>query len=152
MSNPSIEGELRDLVERYRICWEVLNDCAYINYVRSQIGFYIELTGTHPEGIKHPQPGCEHCRDVYDALKRIATWITPKEVRPSMYDIEPFESAIRYQPIHRNRPDIVLRIRIMHRSGFAPVDACEIRCLKEMTGKLTQIGAQSGSWTRRKAG
>ena len=153
MSNPSTEADLRELVQRYRVCWEVLNENMFIEGVRRQIGFCLELIGTHRAGIQHPQPGCEHCRDVYRALERIALWITPKEIRPSTYEIRPFDSAIRYEPAHKNRPEIVLRLRILHRSGFGPVDACEVRCLNEMKEKLLLIGAQNGAWSQpRKAG
>jgi hypothetical protein len=147
MSEKSVEEGLRELVERYRVCFDILNEYTYVAHVRQQIGFCIELVGTHPVGIEHPEPGCEHCRDVYHALERIGSWITPKEVRPSYYEIEAFDSAIRYEPAHKNRPDVLLRIKILHRKeGFAPVDACEIQCVNEMKEKLRNIGAQRGTW------
>ena len=148
MSKQSVETELRELVDRHRVCFDILNEYMYINHVQQQIGFCVELIGTHQEGVKHPEPGCEHCRDVYRALDRIGSWITPKEVRPSYYKIQPFDGAIRYEAAHKNRPDVMLRIKILHRTdGFAAVDACEIQCLKEMKGKLLEIGAQKGGWS-----
>jgi hypothetical protein len=148
MNELPLEQELRELVQRHQVCFDVLNEYTYIDHVRQQIGFCLELIGTHREGVEHPEPGCEHCRDVYHALERIASWITPKEVRQSEYKIEPFDSAIRYEPAHKNRPEVLLRIRILHRDEWsAPVDACEVQCLSEMKASLTRIGAQSGSWS-----
>jgi hypothetical protein len=148
MSEASLEQELRELVQRHQVCFEVQNEYVYIEHVRKQIGFCLELIGTHRSGVEHAEPGCEHCREVYHALERIALWITPTQVRPSYYEKEPFDSAIRYEPAHRNRPDVSLRIKILHRNaGFADVDACQSQCLSEMKASMTRIGAQSGSWS-----
>jgi hypothetical protein len=145
--NDSVKSELCQLVQRYRVCWEVLNEYVLqLDHSKEQVGFSLELSGTHPEGVVHAEPGCAHCRDVYHGLKKIASWITPKEVRPSFYVIEPFDSAIRYEPPHENRPDVVLKIKILHRAGFAPVDACEVQCLNEMVERLKEIGARNGPW------
>src|SRR5689334_1469705 len=113
MSEQSVEAELRDLVERHRVCFDVLSEYAFINHVRQQIGFCVELIGTHKDGVEHPEPGCEHCREVHHALERIGSCITPTEVRPSCCEIEPFDSAIRYDAAHKNRPDVVLQIKIL---------------------------------------
>ncbi len=86
------------------------------------------------------------CQDVFGALRVIAGWILPKEERPSMYEIGTFDSSIKYDPLRRNRPDITPAVRITHRAGFAPVDPCEERCLKEMQQKLADIGAAPQHW------
>src|SRR5205807_7103733 len=42
---------------------------------------------------------------------------------------------------------VSLRIWIRHRSGFdREVDACEVRCLGEMTQRLATIGARKTQW------
>jgi len=112
-----------------------------------QIGFRLELTGTHEEAVEHPQPGCEHCRRVWRALKATADWVVPKERRDSDYDIVPYDQSIRYDAMRKFRPDVSLQIWIRHRSGFdREVDACEVRCLNEMIGRLREIGARKGKW------
>jgi hypothetical protein len=146
----SIKADLSDLVQRYRVCWDVRNEYIVgLNHLWEQVGFSLELIGTHPAGIEHPEPGCIHCRNIYDALAQIASWITPKEVRPSFYEIEPFDNAIRYEPAHKRRPDVILKIKVLHREGFAPVDACEVQCLREMEVRLREIGAHEGAWASR---
>ena len=95
----------------------------------------------------HPLPGCEHCRKVWRALKAVADWIIPREERDSDYDIVPFDQSIHYDAGRKFRPDVSLRIWIRHRSGFdREVDACEVRCLGEMTQRLTEIGARKAQW------
>ncbi len=42
---------------------------------------------------------------------------------------------------------MVVTIHIMHRADFnREVDDCENRCLKEMKGRLKQLGIYEGKW------
>src|SRR3990170_3796561 len=50
--------DLKQLVKRYRICWEVLPEYVYEDHERRQTGFRLELVGTHEPGVDHPEPGC----------------------------------------------------------------------------------------------
>jgi len=138
---------LRELVERFRVCWEALPDYYYVKKEKRQIGFTLELAGTHEAGVEHPLPGCPHCHKVRMALQAIADWIMPKERRDSGYDIVPYDQSIQYEAVRKFRPDVSLRIRIQHRSGFdRPVDACEVRCLNEMKQRLKELGAREKKW------
>ncbi|MBZ5701610.1 MAG: hypothetical protein LAN84_07155 [Acidobacteriia bacterium] len=138
---------LRELVERFQVCWEALPDSYYVRKEKRQIGFTLELTGTHEAGVEHPLPGCPHCHKVRIALQAIADWIMPKERRDSGYDIVPYDQSIQYEAVRKFRPDVSLRIQIQHRSGFdRPVDACEVRCLNEMKQRLKELGAREKKW------
>ena len=141
--------DLKKLVKRYRMCWEVFSECVYVDHKRMQTGFRLELIGTHEASVRNPEPGCVKCQDVFGALRAVAGWILPKEERLSMYEIAIFDNSIKYDTLRRNRPDITLAIRIMHRAGFAPVDPCEERCLKEMQQKLLELGAAPQHWKDR---
>ena len=139
--------KLKEFVQRFRICWEALPDHYYVKKEKRQIGFTLELTGTHESGVEHPQPGCPHCQHVWRALQEIANWILPKEVRDSDYEVSVFDQTIQYTAVRKFRPDVSLRISIRHRSGFdREVDACEVRCLNEMIQRLTEIGARKAQW------
>lgn len=38
-------------------------------------------------------------------------------------------------------------IKILHRHGFdQPVDACEVRCLRDLEQRLVELGAQKDRW------
>lgn len=142
-----IAERLKELAKRFRVCWEVLPDCYPVAHQLRHIGFELRLTGAHEDGVEHPQPGCQHCRRVYIALHEIADWIIPKERRDSDYEVLPFDQSIQYDPERKFRPEVSLRIWIRHRTGFdREVDACEVRCLKEMTDHLVEIGARKGRW------
>ena len=140
-------AELRELVQRFRVCWEAGSEDTYLEGEKRKIGFLLDLIGTHEPEIKHPDPGCEHCRRIYSALKRIAGWVMPKEERPTVYEIEPYRQAISYTYARHDRPDVTLTIRIGHRSDFdRPVDACEVRCLNEMKQHLKDLGVCERQW------
>ena len=76
-----VQQALRELVERFQICFEVLPDKYVVNKELRQIGFTLELTGTHEQGVEHPLPGCQHCHNVRIALYEIAKRIVPKDRR-----------------------------------------------------------------------
>jgi hypothetical protein len=143
---------LADLAQRFRVCWEVWPEYLVVDEKEKQVGFELELTGTPESGTDHIGPGCPACRHVYDALHAIADWMLPKEERPSMYEIGPYQQALRYSFARAMRPDVTLAVKILHRRGFdQPVDQCEIRCLEEMKQKLTQLGACQRQWSLRRA-
>lgn len=142
----SAPTRLKDLVELFRVCWEAWPEEIFVGS-RRQIGYALELIGTHKAGVEHPEPGCEHCHDVFRALREIAEWVLPRETRPSVYEIQTYDQSLSYSPARRNRPDVILTIKILHRDGFErPVDECENRCLKEMEERLRELGAWRRAW------
>lgn len=142
---------LPELIEKFRVCWEVWPEHLYIGGEKRQVGFTLELLGTHQSQSKHSGPGCPICKLIFALLHEIAEWILPKERRPSTYEIGSYEQAIRYSPLRNYRPDVLLNIKILHREGFErPVDACEVRCLAEMKQRLTELGARERQWESRK--
>jgi hypothetical protein len=141
-------GELRELVRKHKVCWEVWPEYHIDRKGKKiQIGFELDLIGTHFQPGHTPEPGCAECVKVYDDLKRIALWIMPKEERDSRYEIGVFDASIHNASQRKSRADIVVPIRILHREGFdRPTDDCEVRCLSEMEEKLKELGAQKVYW------
>jgi len=98
---------------------------------RVKTGFDLELYGTHDHGHSSLTPGCERCTATYRDLRQVAEWILPKEERPSVYDIEPFDHSLHARSTKRF--EVELKIRIQHRHGWEePIDECEKRCLAEI--------------------
>jgi hypothetical protein len=134
-------NHLKELVNRHKVCSKVWPELTYVNGEKRQIGYELELAGTHEPWVEHPQPGCEHCQRIFIALREIAEWIRPREDRASVTEIEPFDQSIRYWSQHGKRPDVILTLKVIHGNDFAlPVDECEDRCLKEMQQRLLEIG------------
>ncbi len=154
--SPRISNEpppelLKELVERFRVCWEVWPEYVYVEREKRQIGFALELYGTHEPGTGHVDPGCRHCQRVFAALQTIADWIQPRDLRPSMYEIAPYDQSISYSSVRDNREDVCLALRILHRSGFErPVGKCQVQCLEEMKQRLRELGACDRRWSRSK--
>lgn len=141
------ESEIRDLIQRYKICWEVWPEWIVNKSHLDKTGFELELLGTHAEGTDHVSPGCDACVEVYSALWKLARFIIPKDRNlPTDFEIEPFEPALRYASIRKNRPDVLLEIKIMHRIGLGPIDECEQHCLQLMQNRLDALGAYRGRW------
>lgn len=148
MGAPETLERLKALVREHRVCWEVWPE-QLAGGARGplQVGFDLVLNGAHVHDTDRPSPGCERCKVIFEHLREIAKWIVPKVERPSRYDIQIFDHAIHFALERRNRPDVALTIKILHRSEIdRPVDECEILCLNEMKEKLAQIGAQHRQW------
>lgn len=139
---------IEELVQNFRVCWEVYKEQAVVNGRIREIGFELDLFGTHEPGVGHVAPGCEQCRRVQSALRRIAERIVPHEERPSRYEVSIEGQSLTYSSRRRNRPDVSLTIRIVHRSGFEePINECEVRCLTEMQHALSELGACKSAWS-----
>jgi hypothetical protein len=143
--NPVDElSKLKELVKQHKVCWEVWPEYHIAGKGQKiQIGFELDLIGTHHEPQKPPTPGCVECIKVYEDLKVIAAWIIPEEGRDSRYEVGVFDSSIHYSPKRKFRGEVLLPIKILHRKGFhLPTDDCEVKCLAEMEEKLGLLGAQ----------
>lgn len=136
---------LRDLIQRHRVCYEVWPDYLMAGEKKVQVGFELQLSGTHEHPDRSTLPGCQRCEQVYEDLREIAEWIMPREERASRYEIQPFDRSLHQTPKRRFRPEVALTMKIMHRHGFdQPVDKCEEMCLKEMRRKLADLGVLEG--------
>src|SRR6266545_4096462 len=146
-------SQLKGLIQRHKVCYEVWPENLVSNGQIVKVGFALELEGTHEQPESEVQPGCPHCQEVFKCLQRIAEWIMPAEGRPTAYEIQPFDRAIRYSPKRKRHPEISLIIKIIHRQGFnQPVDECEELCLKEMRQKLAALGILQGEINNRLEG
>lgn len=139
--------QLRDLVKKHQVCYEVWPDFLIVGGEKTKVGFEIQLFGVDEHASAHLLPGCKHCLETYGDMRQIATWILPTEERLSGYEIEPFDQAFHESPKRRLRNEVALSIKIFHRHGFdQPVDRCEEVCLKDLQDNLRRLGIPRGSW------
>ena len=68
--------KIEELVGQHEVCWEVVPEY-HMNQKgeRVQIGFELDLIGTHYHPEQSPIPGCKECVNVYEDLKQIAQCI-----------------------------------------------------------------------------
>ena len=137
--------EIATLVEKHRVRWALYPE-RRVNHETGeieQIGFEIDLMGTHDAPPKPPLPGCDECVVVFRALSRIASWCVPAEHRDSVYDIGSFDARLRQHPPTFERQDVQVTLKILHREGYErPVDDCERRCLSDIEARLRSVGAR----------
>ncbi len=145
MESEQTEQRLREIVARYRVYYEIRPESVPLkDHSLQEVGFRLELHGEHATG-SHPMPGCTLCQEIYAGLREIAAWILPKEIRDSSYDLEAFDASLHYSHPTKDPGSVQLGIDILHRSGFdRPVDACEVRCLREMEEKLRRLEVRRG--------
>jgi hypothetical protein len=148
---PEIKGELRRLknvVGKHRICWEVwplfyLDD----NGQKVQIGFDLEIFGTHSNEQQTLEPGSHESAEILQDLKTVAESVIPKEQQYCRSEIQVYDNLIQFSPLRKFRDDFTVGVKITHRSGYdRPVDACEIECLKQIQENLKRLGAKKGRW------
>lgn len=141
-------ARLTEVVTHYRVCWEVWPELLYTNHKQQQVGFELELSGTHQLEGQCSGPGCPGCKQVFLALHAIAEYILPAEGRPSRYEIGPYEKVVRFSAARGNRPDVILAVKVLHRRGLdQPVDPCEVRDPEEMKSRLRELGACERQWS-----
>ena len=141
---PSDAPELPDtsaLIERFHVCWDVWPEYTFINHEKRQIGFELDLSGMHEGGGEHPEPGCEKCLETYRALVQVAEAVLPSSNQDITHHFEPYDQGIHYSSRRGNRPEVVLRIRIVHRNAFKqPVDDAQLQYLEDLQQRLEDLG------------
>ena len=70
-------NQLKDLIQRHKVCYEVWPENLVAKGQLVKVGFDLELEGTHEHPGSEVLPGCPHCQEVYRDLQRIAEWIMP---------------------------------------------------------------------------
>lgn len=146
------EEELKDAVNRFQVCWESFPELSVTNHERRQVGFVVELYGTHNLSNVVPTAGCKHCIPVMQALLAIADFAVPDAWRENL-DVLRAQSGIEYANERGGRPDIVVAITMIPRHpGESDGDAAT-RCLADIRARLQQLGVCERSWrnTRRPA-
>ena len=145
ISEPTVEG-LKAIARKHSVYYEVWPEWSLVGNERVKTGYSLELYGAnaHEDGREgcHLGPGSRMCRETFEDMRKIARWIMPSDERISRYEIEPFSQVIHIAPKQRkSRSEVVLTVKILlQREINQPVDDCERKCLKEMKGKLSELG------------
>ena len=137
-----------DLVKLYQISWGTWPEYLTISGEERRVGFELELSAAHEPGTGHLGPGCPACRHTYEALRAVADRILPAPERSSMCRVCPYGQALRYSKASGSRPDVVLRLKVLHEGGPERVKGqCELRCMKLMEATLAELGACRQRWS-----
>jgi hypothetical protein len=157
----SVMRRLVDLVQGHKVVYEVHPALSVVTGQSVQVGFDIELYGTHGAAVLEghepaPSPGCERCVRVWHDLREVASSVLPPNDRASRYEIVSFDHSLHYDRKRKptptiDRPDVRLSIELRHRDVYnLPVDACESLCLDEITAALRSLGVQEKTWSEQR--
>jgi len=132
---------IKDIIEHFHVCQDVWPEYTFIAHEKRQIGFELDLSGSHSGAQEHPEPGCAKCLEIYQALIQIAEEVLPPAGKDTTYQFEPYDQSIQYSAQRGNRPEVILRIRILHRKAFErPIDAAEFQYIENLRSRLEEWG------------
>jgi hypothetical protein len=135
--------DVHELVRRYDIRWHTGPEQAVVAGALRTIGLRLELTALHDHPRHEPTAGCPECRPVQAALERVIEAVLPRDHRRSHYEVSLPPAKLEFT--RSGVPEISASITILHNEAVNdPIDACESRCLGEMTSRLKQLGAREG--------
>lgn len=121
-----------------------------------QTGFELELSGTHESATQHIGRGCPACRQIYRALHALTEWALPGQAQRSMYQIGPYEAALRYSAAHgcgsngilSAKIDVALKVKVLQLRGFdQSAGLGEMRSLRETKENLLGLGTGEHQWS-----
>jgi hypothetical protein len=136
---------LEDLVQRYKVCWEVWPEYSAMGNGIRQIGFELELLGSPAVGT-NCDPCCAESAAIHAALKAIARWILEQDDSVRV-QIDDSSQSLCYSPVRGDRADVTLSIKILHQVGFEnPIDEEERDFLEKTKIRLRELGACEHQW------
>jgi hypothetical protein len=140
-----VGGNLTELVRDYNICCDVRPKYVGTGGERRQVGFDLELLGSHSSDRYHLDPTCPMCERVRAALLAVTGMIVPKSGKSVRYEIDAYSKSIMWTSTLGNRPFLTLSIRIVNWQWFdQPIDRCEISPLIQIRERLVELGVREG--------
>ena len=151
LDEPTLPDVLQNVVLRHQVCYEVWPEWSGCGGRARRIGYCVTLYGVNDRNDcvrGHHVPGCLHCGFTYDALRKIAEWITLTEQQGCRFEIQAFDRAWHIAPKQRwSRNEITVNVKILHRQDVdAPLDDSQEGSLKEMRTILKKLGVREGEW------
>ena len=151
INESTVPEALQDIVLRHQVSYEVWPEWSGCGGRARRIGYCLTLCGVNDRNDcvrGHHVPGCTHCGFTYDALRKIAEWITLKERPDCRFEIESFDRAWHIAPKQRwSRNEIIINIKILHIHNVeAPLDDSQEGSLKDLRTILRQLGVHEGVW------
>lgn len=132
------ETMLKRLAERHNACYEVWPCVVVLQGKLVKVGFELELCGTNEDGGCRLCPGCPRCKATFADLRQIAESVIPRQGGALHCEVRPHDASLHGSRKRGFRSEVVLCIKILHADGFdQPED-----CLKQMCGRLAEVGVQ----------
>lgn len=126
----------------FAVFWHVWPYRTVIDREVRQIGFELELMGSHCVDPNHFDPGCTQCRRVRSALLVVAehlkNHVFPNLQESLTYEIDSHSSSIVYSA---NRACVTVSIVVMHRHAFdRAIDFSDNSLLSSVKQSIAELG------------
>jgi hypothetical protein len=138
-SMSTTDQDLRELVHKHKVCYEVYSEYAFIHDQKVQSGFDVELHGVREQDAMRLTPGDKSSHLVYSDLQNIAQFALPTESDDNEYRIEPFDCALHESTRHHLRPEVICTIGVTHPDGTSVQDPADDACLASIETKLKSL-------------
>lgn len=113
MVTSATQPEVNSFLRSSAVLWQLWPQHAVIHGERRQIGFELELIGSHTLDSNHLDPGCTQCYQLRSILLAIADQLAHDVFRDHdsvTYDIDPHSASIVCLPGLANRPCVTVSI------------------------------------------
>lgn len=144
---PIDPAETRAWAERNKAAWELVPLIEMHRGERVQVGFELELYARIPTEIAPGGDRQDAILKIWDRLRQIAESLTPDEPKYDRLEVDPFDAAGRLRPETGFAPEVLLKARIFHASGyFEPASADERQHLRPLEDRLHELGLRQKTW------
>src|SRR6266567_4642802 len=147
LASVEVTSTLKRLIEKYNIALQVWPRYTFDEGQRYQVGFEVELIGSHSLDPNHVYPSCTKCCRTRAALLLIAELVVEPAMAlkecPLPCEIYSHPTSILWWPRYGNRSAVNISIKI----GFvsdpeARVGKRELGVLNEVRHRLAELGAR----------
>ncbi len=138
-----MDGDLRQLVRRYRVTWETRPELAPRGRSVAPIGYAIELCAVPDHPGHDDMIACPECSAVEDGLEQLIGAVAPSEV------VHVGRGARQLGTAHDMSPEVTGTVTVLHRDGGGanrPPDDDERKRLAQIVARLRDLGAQERHW------
>ena len=133
---------LRGIVERFQVTWGVTPLHGSDSGESVEIGFVLDLNGTHKPAANHVGRTCRHCTNLMLALKIIGDWLLPPQGKCSFCEVQAYSDFVRGEQKGQADASSTRALRLVSHLGTrCQLGACHLWCMTKMKARLNRIGS-----------
>ena len=133
---------LGEIVQHFRIEWELTPYQGSDSAGRPEAGFVLELNGTHEPAEPHSGRSCLHCANLMLGLRIVGDWLFPPKGKCSFCEVLARSNFVRGDQHGQQAGYTTRTLRLAGpRSPSCQLGACHIWCTAKTEERLRTIGA-----------
>lgn len=133
---------LKEVVEHFRIEWELTPYQDLTSAESSAAGFVLDLTGTHEQANHDPGRSCVHCSNLMLGLRVVGDWIFPSGAKCLFCEVQRCSTFVRGDCLGQREAISTRTFRLASHGGTpCQIGACHVWCMEKTKERLSVIGA-----------